>query len=246
MSCAPGDPIADTLRFYRETLEWLAFHHTQFVESTTHDLAAAERVNAVWKLSGESIAHAIALVNLLEQGFTGQSWPAMRAVHEAVRLLVAVTDEQEERIPRRWLADHQVKQQEARAAEQRAARRIAEEMRAAGVEPVSDDVEAFTQQIYRAMSRAAHHQRSIVDEAIDHEARTFIYGRDPRPDRRLAYIVFAGALIRDVLLHAGEAINVLWGPPTFYVKHLVPMLERFDRTLQALDGYETARHMGLI
>jgi hypothetical protein len=28
----------------------------------------------------------------LEQGFTGQAWPAMRAVHEGVRLLVAVTD----------------------------------------------------------------------------------------------------------------------------------------------------------
>jgi hypothetical protein len=95
------------------------------------------------------------------------------------------------------------------------------------------------------MSRAAHHQVSIVDEAIDHTARTFIYGRDPPPDRRLAYIVFAGAIIRDVLLHAGEAINVVWGPPTFYVKHFVPMRARFDRTLQALDAYATARRMGL-
>jgi hypothetical protein len=249
MAPEPHDPaatIASTLRFYHETLEWLAGHHAQFAEDTTHDLAAAERANAVWKLSGESIAHAMALVKLLEQGFTGQTWPAMRAVHEAVRLLVAVTDTHEERIPRRWLADQQVKQEEARAAEQRAVARIVEEMQAAGVEPISEDVETFTQQIYRGMSRASHHQRSVVDEAIDHEARTFIYGPDPRPDRRLAYTIFAGALVREVLLHAGEALNVLWGPPTFYFEHLVPVLERFDLTLQALDAYDFVRHTGLI
>jgi hypothetical protein len=249
MAHDPHDPavaIASTLRFYAETLEWLAGHHAQFAENTTHDLAAAERANAMWKLSGESIAHAMALLRLLEHGFTGQAWPAMRAVHEAVRLLVAVTDAHEERIPRRWLADQQVKQEEARAAEQRSVARIAQEMRTAGFDPSSDDVESFTRQIYRGMSRAAHHQRSVVDEAIDHKARTFVYGADPRPDRRLAYAIFAGALVREVLLHVGEALNVLWGPPTFYFEHLGPMLERFDLTLQALDAYNFVRRTGLI
>lgn len=241
----PADTIASTLRFYRESLEWLASHHAQFAENTVHDLAAAERANAIWKLSGESIAHATALVALLEQGFTGQSWPAMRAVHESDRLLVAVTDEAEERIPRRWLADQQVNQREARAAEQRAVARIAEDMRAAGVEPHSDNVETFSQQIYRGMSRAAHHQRSVVDESVDHEARTFVYGPDPSLERRLAYVIFAGALVREVLLHAGEALNVLWGPPRFYFEHLVPMLQRFDLTLEALDAYQLVRRMGM-
>jgi hypothetical protein len=37
----------------------------------------------------------------------------MRAVQEADRLLVPVTDPHEERIPRRWLADMEVKQAEA-------------------------------------------------------------------------------------------------------------------------------------
>jgi hypothetical protein len=242
----PADTIASTLRFYRETLEWLEAHHMQFAEKTTHDLAAAERANAIWKLSGESIAHATALVALLEQGFTGQAWPAMRAVHEATRLLIAVTDGYEERIPRRWLADQQVKQAEARAAEQREVARIAKEMRATGVEPVSDDVETFSQQIYRGMSRAAHHQRSVVDESVDHAERTFVHGPDPRPERRLAYTIFAGALVREVVLHAGEGLNVLWGPLTFYFEHLVPMLQRVDLTLRAVDAYDFVRRTGLI
>jgi hypothetical protein len=125
----PAAVIGSTLRFYRETLDWLAGYHAQHGHKSTQDIAAAERPNAIWKLSGEAIAHAVALVDLLELGYTAQTWPAMRAVHEADRLLVAVTDPHEERIPRRWLADQEVKQAEARAAEQRQAARIAQEMR---------------------------------------------------------------------------------------------------------------------
>jgi hypothetical protein len=35
---------------------------------TTHDLDADERVNAIWKLSGESLAHARAYVGMLRGG----------------------------------------------------------------------------------------------------------------------------------------------------------------------------------
>src|SRR5688500_7210359 len=102
----------ETLTFYRETLEWLSHHHVAAAARTEHDLAADERENAVWKLSGQAIAYAWALVELLERGYTGQTWALMRAVHEVDRLLGAVTDENEERIVRRWLANQEVKQKE--------------------------------------------------------------------------------------------------------------------------------------
>ena len=238
----PAEAIASTLTFYRDTLRWLESHHTQYTQKTSHDLAADERRNAIWKLAGESIAHATALVALLELGFTGQCWPAMRAVHEANRLLIAVNDPHEERIPRRWLADQQVSQAEARAAEQREVARIAEEMRAAGVQPPTEDVEQFTRQIYSGMSRAAHHQRSVVDESVDHAARSFVYGPDPRPDRRLAYAIYAGALVHEVLLHVGDGLTSLWGP-AFYPEHLVPMLRNFEGTLAMLDAYSHVSDM---
>jgi hypothetical protein len=111
------------------TRRFVAFRHER---PTSHDLAANERVGAIWKLSGESIAHALALVDLLERGYTGRTWPAMRAIHEADRLLVAVTDPDEERIV--WWSS------EARGAEQRQAERVAEQMRKAGIEPVAEDV----------------------------------------------------------------------------------------------------------
>jgi hypothetical protein len=90
--------IRETLTFYRETLEWLIHHHETYAASTQHDLAADERHNAVWKLSGQALAYAMALVASLERGYTGQTWALMRAVHEVDRLLVAVGDEHEERI----------------------------------------------------------------------------------------------------------------------------------------------------
>jgi hypothetical protein len=168
--------IAETITFYRQSLEWLAKHHADYGQKTSHDLLEKERHNAVWKLSGQSIAHATALVDLLELGYTGQTWPLMRAIHEVNRLLVAVTDVEEDTIVRRWLADQEVKQAKARAAEERQAKRISEQMQAAGVGSIEADVGALSQQSYKLMSKAAHHQRSIVDEGVDHENRTISTG----------------------------------------------------------------------
>jgi hypothetical protein len=235
--------IEGALRFYRETLEWLIAHHARFAAKTSHDLAANDRVNAIWKLSGESLAHAIALVDLLERGYTAQTWPAMRAIHEADRLLAAVSDHDEERIPRRWLSDQQIKQAEAREAEQRGAERLAAQLRAVGEEPLVEDVKHLSQQIYKGMSRAAHHQRSVVDESVDHTARTFIYGPDPRVEQRLDYTVYAGVLLQEVLLLTGDALSFLWGP-TFYPEHLAAVLRSFDTMLASLDSYEFVRRAG--
>lgn len=95
------------------------------------------------------------------------------------------------------------------------------------------------------MSRAAHHKRSVVDESADHDKRTFVYGPDPRPDRRLAYTVYAGALVHEVLLIVGDALSTLWGPP-FYHERLVPMLGRFEQTLAGLKLYSDIRRTGLV
>ena len=175
-----GRVTQETLTFYRQTLEWLIHHHEAFASTTQHDLAEDERHNAVWKLSGQAIAFARALVELLDRGYTGQTWALMRAIHEVDRLLVAVTDESEERIVRRRLANQEVKQKDAREAEQRQATRVSEQMAEAGHEPIGQDVAELSRQIYRVMSAAAHHQRVIVDEAIDHQNRTMIYGPDLR------------------------------------------------------------------
>jgi hypothetical protein len=64
-----------------------------------------------------------------------------------------------------------VKQKDAREAEQRQATRISEKMVEAGLEPPGHDVGDLGRVIYKGMSQAAHHQRSVVDEGIDHESR---------------------------------------------------------------------------
>jgi hypothetical protein len=235
--------IDETLSFYRATLDWLIQHHSAYAEKTSHDLGEDERHNAIWKLSGQSISQGLVLVELLDRGFTGQTWPTMRAIHEVDRLLVAVNDPEEERIARRWLADQEVKQKVARQAGQRQAMRFAEVMRAAGEDPFIENIELLSQEIYRVMSRAAHHQRLIGDEAVDHEARTMVYGSDSREHIRLEYVAFAGTLIQEVLLLVGDALITLWGPQ--FVEHLTPMLRRFETALDGLDTFHLLRRIGL-
>jgi hypothetical protein len=235
--------LADSaVGFYRETLDWLAHHHAGVAKASTHDLDADDRWSAVWKLSGTSIGHGYALVEMLSAGFTGQTWAMMRSVHEVNRLLAAVTNLDEERIPRRWLADQEVKQSAARKAEQAEAQRISEQMQKAGLDALPD-VGGATREIYKQMSKAAHHQRSIVDEAVDAEARTMVYGPDPSSARRLAFATYAGALLHEVLLLVGGALALVWGPG-FYAEHLKPMLASMEDMLSTLDFIEVARRLG--
>ena len=51
--------------------------------------------------------------------------------------------------------------------------------------------------IYKGTSQAAHHQRAVVDEGIDHERRTMVSGPDSSDARRLDFTVFAGPLIKE-------------------------------------------------
>ena len=108
-------------------------------------------------------------------------------------------------------------------------------MAAAGLEPLSTDVGQLSRTVYRGMSKAAHHQRSIVDEAIDPDRRTMIYGPDPRVRQQLEFVIFAGALIQEVLIKVGDALSVLWGPG-FYSDHLQPMLRRFQGNVRCSRG----------
>ena len=231
---------AEALKFYGETLSWLEQHHADFGRTAIDDLGAPERVNAIWKLSGQSLALARALIALLQDGYTNQTWPIMRAIHEADRLLGAVADLEEEGTVGRWLEDKEVKPRETRAAEQRQADRLSEQMEAVGLEPLAADVEQLLATVYGGMSKAAHLRRSVVDESVDDEARTMVYGPDPDPSLRFEFAIFAGALIEEVLLKVGDALCVLYGPG-FYREHLTPVLRRFRQVLEALDVIEVAQ-----
>jgi DNA-binding PadR family transcriptional regulator len=84
--------IAETLKFYRETVGWLEQHHAEYARKAELDLVGNDRPSAIWKLAGESIGAARALVDLLDAGYTTQTFPMMRSIHESNRLLSAVAD----------------------------------------------------------------------------------------------------------------------------------------------------------
>src|SRR4051812_11848535 len=105
--------LDEQIAFYRENIKWLIAHHADFAQKAKLDLATDERANAIWKLSGQALSHATALIELLDLGYTTQTWPAMRAIHEVDRLLIAVCDPEEERIARRWSSGQEVAQRDA-------------------------------------------------------------------------------------------------------------------------------------
>jgi hypothetical protein len=107
--------VGSTLGFYRQTLDWLVHHDANLGTDSSHNLDAAERRNAVWKLSGQAVAHTYALLELLQAGYTGQTWALMRSIHEVDRLLVAVCNPDEERIHAAGSPDQKVTQAQARA-----------------------------------------------------------------------------------------------------------------------------------
>lgn len=235
--------IEETLGFYGQTLDWL---ETPTPTSPSRSSSISMPTSGLPRSGSSAVNHSgtpAPLVDMLGRGYTGQTWPTMRAIHEVNRLLGAVADADEEEIVARWLADEEVAQREARAAEAREAERVAKQMEQAGLEPISADVAELTKVLYRAMSKAAHHQRSIVDESVDAEARQMVYGPDPRAERRLDFTIFAGALMHEVLLKVGDSLSRLWGPP-FYRDHLVPMLRGFEEMLGSLDVIERARRLG--
>lgn len=239
------DVINDFIKVYESHVDRLIFFHADWGTKSTQDLGADRPENAIWKLSGQSLAYAKALLLLLKGEFTGQCWPTIRAIHEVNRFVAAVCEPEEENIRTRWLANKEVKQAKARAAEDRGAKRVEEEMRAAGLEPNLGNLGEMSGKIYGHMSDAAHSRRYVVDEGIDEVDRVFYYERDPRLHRRLEMTVYVGELFEEVILLDGNALMELYGPG-FYEKELRPQVEAFQGAMAELRFYEKAKALGLI
>lgn len=139
----------------------------------------------------------------------------------------------DDRLLARWQSDKEIPQREARAAEARAYAHLSEQAKTAGLAPLDIDVEKASRQIYRTMSKAAHHQRSVVDRGIQHAERQTVFEADPREHKRIETIAYAGLVIQETALVVGNALTDLWGPP-FYAEHLEPVLSDLEKAANAL------------
>ncbi|HEX2071190.1 MAG TPA: hypothetical protein VHF90_06030 [Thermoleophilaceae bacterium] len=229
--------IASTLDFYRDAIGWLADRHATWGIDTPPGIDSEDREPAVWKVAGDVIAQATALVDQLEDGYTQQTLPLIRSIHEGSRLVAVLANPEEDAILRSWLANKEIKQSELRKAQEREAKRVAAEMREAGIDPGNiENVAELSRTIYGRLSKGPHHYRQVVDEAVDFEARTMVYGPDPRIHRRVDYLAAVGPILQEVLLLVGDALSFLYGPNSgFYVEQLRPMAKRMEEVVETFD-----------
>lgn len=221
------------LSTYREILQMLTQFHAEYAIEASYYLDEDERCGAVWKLSGQSLAHAMTLIELLDQGYTLQTWPVLKAIHEANTLLAAVVDEKEDHLLQLWLESKEIPQKEARIAMERMQSQGSKELKTAGLKV--DGIDVARLKIYKALCERAHHRRSIVDQAVDYENRTMIYGPDPRVDFRFRYAKIAGVQVAEVLLLVGLGLAFLYGRD-FYKRLVEPAHEMYSVFLGVVDN----------
>lgn len=90
----------------------------------------------------------------------------MRALHEAVQLLNAISFHLEEDAVRRWLAGAWIRPAEAREIQGRKQALADERMRELGMEPEGGDLVQLGRDLYGSLSESAHHQRGGFRESV--------------------------------------------------------------------------------
>jgi hypothetical protein len=193
------------LRVYREVIDRLVEDHRRIADTTDIPIGSDTRWSAMWEMAGRSLSVSRVLVHDLEGGFYSEADGTLRSLHEAVQLLSALHLEEDDL--RRWLAGVWVRPAEARAVQERRQEYANEQMRLHDIEPEGGDLAELGRQIYSAMSASSHHERAGVVPSISLPLREYAYGPHPDPERRAAYINFAGELLEEVVLVVGDAFD---------------------------------------
>ena len=206
----------------------LVEQHRDIADKTNLGIRDFTRWSAMWELSGRCLAISRVLLHDLRGGFCSEADGSLRALHEAVQLLDALSFHLEDDDLRRWLAGEWVRPADARAVQGRKSEFADERMREAGIEPHPGDIAELGKQIYSLMSSSSHHEREGFPESISIELRRFAYGPHPDAERRAGYLAYAGQLLEEVVLVVGSAFRDIIGGD-YYVDVVRPLQERLER-----------------
>ena len=225
------DVIAAHARTREMALDTLAEAHQASADRWDFELTRDSRPAAMWQMRGRCIGIARAILHLLAHGYAAELPHLGRALHEAVRLLDALGDPDEDELLRKWLAGRYVSPTEVRKAEQRREERLAAAMTGEG-RPELPRTEALTRQIHKRLSQAAHHQRSAVQAEVAPLLRTMTTGVvawELRGRDAPMLLLLVGEAIDSV----GGALERFHGPP-WYAESIKPYKARFEALQQEL------------
>lgn len=234
-----GPRIEAHLKAGRIAIETLRAAHQHIGDHTDLDLVGDTRQAAVWIVAGRCLGLSNALMDLLGSGYGAEAMPTARALHEATRLLDAFTDDGDDSLLTRWLADED--QQWVRPKETRQAREdMVGRLRATMAESLqeaeaADDVERVAQlttaiaemdatpkgHLWRMsrsiydVSRIGHTRRAGTRDSVSAPLRQMVTGPHPDPLIRGEYVEWSSALVEEVMLSVGDALGRFFGPSYF-------------------------------
>jgi hypothetical protein len=193
---------------YRMALDAVDKLHQRIADGTNIDLLASTRWAAMWQLGGRTLGFARALVTLAEAGMGDEAMPVARGVHEASRMLEAVTNMNEKDIAVRWVADDDdryPKPYEVRAAIERVEILMNDMRVAAGEEPVPT-TRHLSAALYRRMSGVTHNRRYATANVVDPYLRRMARGRHAKARGRAAAVRYAGSVVNEAVSQTGVCL----------------------------------------
>jgi hypothetical protein len=198
---------------YRMALDAVDALHQHIADHTNIDLAGATRWAAMWQLAGRTLGFARAHVALTEAGIGDEALPTARGVHEASRLLEAVSIIGETEIAWRWLADDEdrfPKPHEVRAAIERFEIELNNMLAAEGEETVQTTRD-LSAALYRRMSGVSHNRRYAIGAVVDTSLRMMPRGPHPKAFGRASAVTYAGTIVAEAVSMAGLHLTSFLG-----------------------------------
>ena len=235
--------IEAVLTACRLVLQQLEELHRRYADTTDLDLVGYSRASAVWLLSGRQLGLLNALLVQAEAGICTEAMITGRAIHEAARVLYALSVPGEEKLVRLWLDDEgkyrYVKQGDARATQQRFEAALAEAMSRQGLPPIASSA-ALTEDLYDRLSRVAHSRRSSCVNSVSEASRQMAYGWHPSAIHRADCAVWAASVTTEVTLCVGDALRGLYSKPNFFTEVIIPIQKSIEAVRESAPLDETS------
>lgn len=210
-------------------LDFLEAQLDRIAEETDLDLVGDTRPAAVWQMAGRCIGIGRLMIDALAMGYTAELPHLARALHEADRLLGAFEFPSEEPLLKKWLADdghNWARPKAARKAMTRIERLIREGAGDAGDAAISS-IEQLNLTIYDQHSRAAHHRRAWVQDAVFADERRMIRGISDAWGRRAITTHSMVKVIDESIIFVGSALANFFGPG-WYSANVLPLVKSME------------------
>lgn len=217
-------------------LDFLEAQLDRISDETDLDLVGDTRPTAAWQMAGRCVGIGRLMLDALAMGYTAELPHLARALHEADRLLAAFEFPSEEPLLKKWLADEGqawVRPKEAREALTRIEAMISEGAGGAS-EKAMASIEELNLTIYDQHSRAAHHRRAWVQDAVFPDERKMIRGISDAWARRAITTHSMVKVIDESIIFVGSALANFFGPG-WYSANVVPLMRSMEELHDAFE-----------